>query len=364
MQAIKSGWRQATHAITTLHPVHTEDKASLFEANRLCCRVLNLPSSCRFVLDQLCASYGGQAIEGRIIVWPSNRWLEERTGISERTIRFAIRRLIEKGVILAKDSPNGKRYARRGTDGQVHTAYGFDLTPILSRVSEFRDDLVIIKERAQAIRRLYDELTITRRQVVSALQQLTSLLSDQELRELEVRAQRLSQLTPRRSRVTEPGSVLDEWKDLYQEVRNRMIAASAGEDCRHKDTNKYPPENSCYKDHEDLEIGCKDATEMFGNPKTPRELFDMADRARGAAGVSHDGWLKARASLGDIAAARLLYFVIQMQLSPAPGAEPIRNLGGYYRSMVRMVKSRRIDMKTELFRLTSRSLQLCHPESE
>lgn len=61
------------------------------------------------------------------------------------------------------DSPNGKRYARKGRDGSIEAAYGFSLAPLLARseelaqmaqqVAEDRQRLKIIKERISICRR-------------------------------------------------------------------------------------------------------------------------------------------------------------------------------------------------------------------
>ncbi len=39
--------------------------------------------------------------------------------------------------MIRRDSPNGKRYARRGMDGEVSLAFGFELTPLVARAEEF-----------------------------------------------------------------------------------------------------------------------------------------------------------------------------------------------------------------------------------
>jgi hypothetical protein len=43
---------------------------------------------------------------------------------------------ISSGLILRKDSPNGKRYARQGRAGELNEAFGFSLAPLLSRAQE------------------------------------------------------------------------------------------------------------------------------------------------------------------------------------------------------------------------------------
>jgi replication initiation protein RepC len=70
------------------------------------------------------------------IVYPSNKAICERlNGMPCSTMRRHIARLVNAGVILRRDSPNGKRYVRRGGGAQV--AYGFDLSPLSARHAEF-----------------------------------------------------------------------------------------------------------------------------------------------------------------------------------------------------------------------------------
>src|SRR5215204_7344184 len=48
-------------------------------------------------------------------------------GPAAATLRRALAQLVETGIVIRRDSPNGKRYARRGQGGQVEQAFGFDL---------------------------------------------------------------------------------------------------------------------------------------------------------------------------------------------------------------------------------------------
>lgn len=68
--------------------------------------------------------------DGDLIVWPSNEKLTERTnGMPAATLRRHLAVLVECGLIIRRDSPNGKRFARKGRGGQIEQAYGFDLSP-------------------------------------------------------------------------------------------------------------------------------------------------------------------------------------------------------------------------------------------
>ncbi len=354
MQAKSSGWRAIQPLAPVPKPLSTHDRTDLFESARLCGKVLRLPAACRFVLDQLCAAYGGP-VQGRALVWPSNEYLVERTGIAERTIRHALRRLIDLGVIRAKDSPNGKRFARRDRSGAIIEVFGFDLGPLLSRLSEFKDRQVQIETEKLERRGVFDAITIHRRSALEGLQTLARDFSSADARELTERAQRLSQALPRRSGNVIPLDAMRAWKDLHEEVEMRILSASGGKIDRHIDTNTKAPESPCHNRGEEEEATlvretCRDAMEIIGVPVCDGDMVALGDRYRGMVGVSRDGWFGARAELGDVLAAKLLYHVIQMQARPRPGAQEIRNLGGYYRSMARMLASGAIDLDDEMRR--------------
>ncbi|MBW6422157.1 replication initiation protein RepC [Rhizobium sp. XQZ8] len=118
------------------------------------------------VLDALLSFYPEDTIsrEHGLIVFPSNAQLSIRArGMTPATLRRHLAVLVEAGLISRKDSPNGKRYARRGREGQIHDAYGFSLAPLLSRASEIeaaaaqavadRELLRVTKERISICRR-------------------------------------------------------------------------------------------------------------------------------------------------------------------------------------------------------------------
>ncbi|RTL79079.1 MAG: replication initiation protein RepC, partial [Hyphomicrobiales bacterium] len=64
-----------------------------------------------------------------IVVFPSNKELSIRAhGMAPATLRRHIAMLVDAGLIIRRDSPNGKRFARRGQGGEIEDAFGFDLT--------------------------------------------------------------------------------------------------------------------------------------------------------------------------------------------------------------------------------------------
>ena len=75
-----------------------------------------------------------------LIVFPSNVALSERAhGMAESTLRRHLAALIHAGLIARHDSPNGKRYARRGANGEIARAFGFDLRPLLHNAARIAE---------------------------------------------------------------------------------------------------------------------------------------------------------------------------------------------------------------------------------
>ena len=53
--------------------------------------------------------------DGELIVWPSNEQLMARAnGMPATTLRRHLAVLVDCGLIIRRDSPNGKRFARKG----------------------------------------------------------------------------------------------------------------------------------------------------------------------------------------------------------------------------------------------------------
>ena len=85
----------------------------------------------------------------RPIVWPSNAALQEHLGLCKRQVQYLLRTLIDARLIVAVDSPTGRRWGRRHPEsGVIVEAYGFDLAPLAVRYDEF----LSLAERARADR--------------------------------------------------------------------------------------------------------------------------------------------------------------------------------------------------------------------
>ena len=96
-----------------------------------------LPDGTLTVLQALLAFHTETALtldskDPSIVVFPSNRELSIRAnGVPESTLRRHLARLVAVGLIARRNSPNGKKFARRGREGET-TAFGFDLAPFIA----------------------------------------------------------------------------------------------------------------------------------------------------------------------------------------------------------------------------------------
>lgn len=105
-----------------------------------------------------------------LVVFPSNRELSLRAhGPSPATLRRALAQLVEAGLVIRRDSPNGKRYARRGSDGGIAQAFGFDLTPLLARGAEFACLAEEVRAAAKARALLREAISLQRRDIAKTL---------------------------------------------------------------------------------------------------------------------------------------------------------------------------------------------------
>jgi replication initiation protein RepC len=108
---------------------------------------------------------------GELIVWPSNEQLAARAnGMPPTTLRRHLAVLVDCGLVIRRDSPNGKRFARKGRGGQIEQAYGFDLSPIIARAEEFAELAESIKSEKKAFRVAKERLTLLRRDVVKLIE--------------------------------------------------------------------------------------------------------------------------------------------------------------------------------------------------
>lgn len=125
------------------------------------------------VLNALLSFYPKQELsqEQGLIVFPSNAQLSLRAnGMPEATLRRHLAVLVSAGLLIRKDSANGKRYARRDGEGRLDDAFGFSLAPLVARAEEIEFKAAEVIAERQQLQRLREQLTICRRDVVKLIE--------------------------------------------------------------------------------------------------------------------------------------------------------------------------------------------------
>ena len=97
------------------------------------------------------------------IVWPSADLQQRALGLGVTQAKSLNRHLVEIGLVTMKDSPNGKRYGKRDAQGRIVEAYGFDLSPLASRLAEFQAIAERARAEREALRHLRRRATIARK---------------------------------------------------------------------------------------------------------------------------------------------------------------------------------------------------------
>jgi replication initiation protein RepC len=123
------------------------------------------------VLDALLSFHPETTLSGEgLIVFPSNQQLALRAhGMAPATLRRHLAALVDCGLVIRRDSPNGKRFARKGRGGTVEMAFGFDLSPLVARAEEFETWAEEVQAEERALRLVRERITLCRRDIAKMI---------------------------------------------------------------------------------------------------------------------------------------------------------------------------------------------------
>jgi len=155
-------------ATTRIKEGKSADKWKVFRDTSEAREVLGLQDRSLAVLDALLSFYPENELrqDAQLIVFPSNIQLSIRAhGIAGATLRRHLALLVDAGLIIRKDSANGKRYARKDGEGSIEHAFGFDISPLLMRAEELACLAQQVAADRIAFRRAKENLTICRRDI-------------------------------------------------------------------------------------------------------------------------------------------------------------------------------------------------------
>lgn len=123
------------------------------------------------VLDALLSFHPETVLTGEgLIVFPSNQQLGLRAhGMAPATLRRHLAALVEAGILIRRDSPNGKRYARKNRAGEIEKAFGFDLSAIVARAEEFAARAEEVRAANRAVKYAKERITLCRRDIAKMI---------------------------------------------------------------------------------------------------------------------------------------------------------------------------------------------------
>jgi replication initiation protein RepC len=324
------------------------------------------------VLNALLSFYPDTTLTGEddLIVFPSNELLCLRThGMPASTLRRQLAALVDAGLIVRRDSPNGKRYARKGRAGEIKLAFGFDLAPLVVRAEEFERMAQEIEAEIRAIKLAKERITLCRRDIAKMIATgieegvPTSRVGQRPASWQELHAvfrglvEGVSR-TAGRGKLESAAEALSGFADdilnlLENQIKTTNTSANESPDERHKQ-NSNP--NSPIELEPSLQKGR--AARAEPNPRTsaatertyPLGMVlsacpDIVDYAKGGIvnwrdflataavvrpmlGISPSAWEEARSVMGEAEAAVVVACLLQR-------SSTIQSAGGYLRELTR-----------------------------
>ncbi|CUX71702.1 MULTISPECIES: plasmid replication protein RepC [Agrobacterium] len=182
---------------------------------------LGLQSNSLAVLDALLSFYPENELrqDAQLVVFPSNAQLILRAhGMAGATLRRHLALLVDAGLIVRKDSANGKRYARKNGAGEIESAFGFDLSPILARSEELAVIAQKVVAARSAFRKAKENLTICRRDVRKLITAAIEEGADGDWLAIEAMYIDLVSRIPRHPTIADVADILDELELLREEI--------------------------------------------------------------------------------------------------------------------------------------------------
>ena len=321
------------------------------------------------VLQGLLSFFPDDALGGNaeMVVFPSNKTVCERlNGMPCSTMRRHLSRLVEAGLLMRRDSPNGKRYVRKHGDERV--TFGFDLCPLYCRAEEIARAAEAVREAEDRVRRLREVVSLMRRDL-AALAEFGEEMQPRlgfwdQLRDtaaLTARALRrklsLEDLSAYRSNLE---TLLDQARNLIDGPEAEDMNTNDARFERHhhnsnKDSIDFEPaleQGGAAADAPDAEKGEIEADveepDMRRVPKIPlhlviagcpslktfyqgdirhwHQLFDAACQVRPAMGISASAWEEAQRCMGPEQASIVVVAMLERFAE-------IKSPGGYLRAL-------------------------------
>lgn len=241
-RAMSFGVLATQFAAQKTRKVEAVDKWKLYRSVCEARPLLGVTDRSLAVLNALLSFYPKNELssEAGLVVFPSNTQLSLRAhGMAEQTLRRHLSALVEAGLIIRKDSPNGKRYARKHRGGEISEAYGFSLAPLLARKTEIEDLAErIIRERLD-LQRLRESISLCRRDIQKLCDMIAARGDLETFERFQTRYNAIANSLGRNSKPAELNEIAGFLASLRAEVTNYLenIEKSekmGGNDCQNE----------------------------------------------------------------------------------------------------------------------------------
>ncbi|NRQ15271.1 plasmid replication protein RepC [Ensifer sesbaniae] len=206
-------------------PNTSADKWKLFRALCEAKPRLGISERALSVMNALLSFYPETTLseENGLIVFPSNTLLSLRAhGMAEATLRRHVAALVDAGLLARRDSPNGKRYARKDGDGAIDEAFGFSLAPLLARAGEIEQIAAEMEAERLHLRKLRERLTICRRDVGKLIEVALDEGVSGDWEAIHSHYRRLVTSIPRVATAVTITPILEEMEMLREEISNLL----------------------------------------------------------------------------------------------------------------------------------------------
>ncbi|CAN7683143.1 plasmid replication protein RepC [Phyllobacterium sp. LjRoot231] len=159
------------------------------------------------------------SVENGLVVFPSNVQLSMRAhGMANATLRRHLAALVECGLITRKDSPNGKRYSRKGRGGEITDAFGLSLAPLLARAEELQQAAESVRAASMALKLVRERITLHRRDIAKLIEVAVAEAVPGDWGTLWKRFRAIVEAIPRQTVLAALEPVLSDLAALHDEV--------------------------------------------------------------------------------------------------------------------------------------------------
>ncbi|TBD13900.1 plasmid replication protein RepC [Rhizobium ruizarguesonis] len=227
------GMLASQESASKVDPDASVDKWKIFRALCEAKDMIGVSDRALAVLNALLTFYPKNEIAeaNGFVVFPSNEQLSLRThGMAGTTLRRNLAMLVEAGLIIRRDSPNGKRFARRNGEGGLGEAFGFSLAPLLVRAREIEAQAAQVMAAKLEWKRLRERLTLCRRDITKLIEIALEEEIAGEWIEMQKHFNLLSASLPRRPSTAEMESLLADLEAFRELIVKTLESKSKTEE--------------------------------------------------------------------------------------------------------------------------------------